>query len=268
MNAFIYLIAEGVTDVTLITRILRRYLAMTRIKTRADLPDRARAWLDSFKWPVGGDIARLAVPAPVFMQSDSVLVAVRNAQGLDQIQATLDADNETLFRIDWRPDALGVLVDADNKKPSERFVATRDKIETFESFPSLGELRDVAEVAASEGDGCRAGIFVFPDATTPGTIENVLLRLGAMAFPELHNASQEFIESWSRDHWHETPFHELRKPAGVSKAQLSTMASLLKPGKNLNASLQDQEWVPKGSPPDLLKPLFDFLQAVVGTEAE
>lgn len=213
MSSFVYLLAEGVTDVTLITRVLRRYLSMSRIKARSDLPDRAKTWLDSFRWPVGGDIARPAVPAPVFMQRAGVLVAIRNAQGLDQIRTTLDADNEALVRIDWRPDALGILLDADNKK-----------------------------------------------------IENVLLPLGELAFPELHDASQGFVESWNHDHGNEAPFTELRKPAGLSKAQLSTMAALLKPGKNLNASLQDQEWVPTGRPPDVLKPLFDFLQALVGKE--
>jgi len=85
MSSFVYLLAEGVTDVTLITRVLRRYLSMTRIKTRADLPDGAKTWLDGFRWPVGGDIARLAVPAPVFMRRSGVLVAIRNAQSLDQI---------------------------------------------------------------------------------------------------------------------------------------------------------------------------------------
>ncbi len=266
MSSFIYLIAEGVTDTTLITRVLLRYLSMRRIETRSDLPEQARTWLDGFKWPAGWDIARLAVPAPVFMQRDGALVAIRNAQGLSRIQTTLDADNEALVRIDWRPDALGILLDADNKNPYERFVTTRDKLKRFDSFPSLASLRRVEEVANPEGDDRRAGVFVFPDATTPGTAESLLLPLGEAAFPELHGASQRFVASWNRDHGHETPFKELRKPAGVSKAQLSTMAALLKPGKNLNASLHDQEWVPPRDVPDILKPLFEFLQALVGQE--
>ncbi len=266
MSSFVYLIAEGVTDVMLITRVLRRYLSMTPIEKRTDLPDKARTWLNGFKWPVGEDIARLAVPAPVFMQREGTLVATRNAQGLDRIQTALDADNEALTRIDWRPDALGVLLDADNKNPSERFSTIRDKLKHFDSFPSLAGLRRVEDVASAEGDDRRAGIFVFPNATTPGTVESVLLPLGEAAFPELHDASQSFVASWNRDHGHEPLFKELRKPAGVSKAQLSTMASLLKPGKNLNASLHDQKWVPPRDVPDVLKPLLEFLLALVGEE--
>jgi len=46
------------------------------------------------------------------------------------------------------------------------------------------------------------------------------------------------------------------------------MAALLKPGKNLKTSLDDQDWVPKGVVPDLLKPLLGFLQALVGEGGE
>ncbi len=269
MSTFVYLTAEGVTDVTLIERVLRRYLSMRRIKMQADLPDQAQSWLDrAFKWPVGGDIARLAVPAPVFMARDDVLIALRNAQGLDRIQATLDADHEIFLRLPWMPDALGVFLDADNKHPSERFAATRDNLERFNSFPSLAHLRRVEDVAAPNDDHRRVGVFVFPDATTPGTLENILLPLGETAFPELHDAGQRFVDSWHRDHGHEPPFKELGKPAGKLKARLSTMAALLKPGKNVNASLHDQAWVPKGDAPDLLKPLVEFLQALVGEEAD
>jgi len=87
MSPFVYLIAEGVTDVALITRVLRLYFPMTRVKRREDLPERAREWLDGFKWPVRGDITRLAVPAPVFLKTERSLVAIRNAQGLSQMEA-------------------------------------------------------------------------------------------------------------------------------------------------------------------------------------
>ncbi len=264
MSSFVYLIAEGVTDVTLIMRVLRRYLSMRRAEKRDDLPDHAKTWLDGFKWPVGGDIARLAVPAPVFMQKNGLLIAIRNAQGLSRIQNVLDADNEALFRSGWKPDALGILLDADNKKPYERFVTFRDGLTQTDCFPGLAHLQNVEEVASPESDDRRAGVFVFPDATTPGTVESILLPLGEAAFPELHGTSQRFVESWNRDHGHEPLFKELRKPAGVRKAQLSTMASLLKPGKSLNASLYDQDWVPPREVPELLKPLFEFLQALVG----
>lgn len=264
MTTFVYLIAEGVTDVTLITRVLVRYCRMVEIGKKSELPDKAKTWLDGIKWPVGEDIGRLAVPAPVFVQRESILIAIRNAQGLGGMRRWLDADNQTFFRIDWAPDALGILLDADNKQPSQRFSSARAQLDGFESFPSLNDLRDIGKVADSE-DGRRSGIFVFPDNEAQGTVESLLLTLGAAGFPELSDSSREFVERWDAPKGQERLFKELRKPAGLSKARLSAMASLLKPGKNLNASLKDHPWVPEREPPEVLKPLVRFLERLIQT---
>jgi hypothetical protein len=263
MSDFVYLITEGVTDVTLITRVLVQYFSLRQVRRREDLPGWAKSWLDGFKWPVRGDISRLGVPAPVFLQGDGLIVGIRNAQGLGGMNDTLEADEESFLRSRRHPAAMGVLVDADHKPPHERFTRIRDGMKTGDGLPLLAGLVAPGEVETT-GDAVRRGVFVFPDAETSGTIEDTLSSLGEAAFPLLHAASHGFVSDWTEQHGREPLFSELNKPAGESKARLSAMVALLKPAKNLNASLQDQPWVPEGDPPDALMPLTRFLEALLG----
>ncbi len=263
MTRFVYCITEGVIDVTLITRVLGTYFDMKQIRMHSNLPEFARSWLDNFKWPIGDDIARLAVPAPVFMIRNDLLIALRNAQGLTRMKSTLDADSEVFLRNNIKLNALGVFVDADNNLPSEQFENICEKLDPPDIFPQIADLSSVDEVIAAN-DGRRIGIFVFPNSKTKGTLENLILDLGDAAFPDLHRAGHEFVNSWRQDHQADLLYKELNKPAGENKARLSTMAALLKPGKSLNASLQDQPWLPEDTPPAILQPLMGFLEKLVG----
>jgi hypothetical protein len=69
MRRFVYLITEGVLDVVFLTEIMRHRYSLAVVARKADLEIEAAKWLDHFKWPVGEDISRMAVPAPVFSTS-------------------------------------------------------------------------------------------------------------------------------------------------------------------------------------------------------
>ena len=270
MNGFVYLMAEGVTDVMLLQRVLKRYFHMTQFKTLKELKQsapQAAGWLAQFKWPQGGDISRLAVPAPVFFRgAEGQLVAIRNAQGITRMADVFELDNEALLRTDkdsrhreLKPDALGVFLDADDKTPQARFAEYQDKLDVGQLFPSLADLTAPEEVRRGD-DGRAAGLFIFPDKHTGGTVDSLLLALGDAAFPHLSAHCAGFVDGWLEKHAEAPVYKDLRKPAGPTKARLSAMAALLKPGRNINASLQDHAWVPKeGDVPAVLQPLVDFL---------
>ena len=70
MNAFTYIVTEGVHDVAFLGRLLTLAHEASRINKLEDLDEALRGWLGTFKWPsLTGkhhDIARMAVPAPAF----------------------------------------------------------------------------------------------------------------------------------------------------------------------------------------------------------
>lgn len=261
MKRFIYLITEGVHDVLLVSLVLQRGFGLAVIDNETRLPAEARRWLKMFPWPFKGDITRRSVPTPEFLENDSVFIGISNARGIREIASRLNADLEAFYREDdWFPSGIGIILDADEESPHRRFLEFRALIDSSR-FPVPGQLDSVARLERRT-----AGVFSFPGGGQPGTLEDVLDPIAAVRFPELHSHATGFVQTWqARDSLNpSSDYKELRKPKGPQKALLSAMVSLLKPGKGLAASLQDQRWLPD----DIrscaaLQPLVAFLTALL-----
>ena len=263
MKQFAYLVTEGVLDVVFLTQVLRAGFGFVVIDRKSNLPQQAADWLGNFKWPVADDISRLAVPAPVFLQRDDCLVSLRNAKGTGNIQKILQADQEAFFRFQLRPQAIGIVLDADDLPPSERFSQFANLL-SESNYPRPQSLE-----AIILENGVRSGIFSFPGKGMLGTIEDVLLPLGLTRFPRLAHTAGEYVESWIKNDaaGPSDDFRELRKPAGSKKAKLSAMAAVLKPAKSLNASMEDQKWIPAQLDGCAeLMPLIEFLRNLLAFE--
>lgn len=253
MKRFVYIITEGVLDVIFLTELMRQRYSLSEVTRKTSLPSEAAQWLEQFKWPVGDDISRMAVPAPAFLQNDQFIIGVRNARGIGEISKKIRLDKEAFLRIPWSPSAIAVVLDADNESPLDRFGEFASLLESH-AFPRPTSLGSVLTK-----DAIQTGIFAFPDCVSRGSIEDVILPVGELRFPALFAHASQFVEKWPPDAGEE--FAELTV-TGRKKAVLSAMASLLKPGKNLNASIHDHEWIPSDSDAcAVLKPTLAFFDA-------
>ncbi|ACL06558.1 hypothetical protein Dalk_4882 [Desulfatibacillum aliphaticivorans] len=239
MSGYSYMIAEGVLDVVFLAQILKAF-GYGIVRKKSNLPEPAQNWLNQFKWPVDDNIERKAVPAPAILHCDAKLIAIRNAQGLSKVRETLEADMEAFLRLKWKPDSLAIILDADDKTPKERFAEFAPMIREA-GYPEPANLEEVANA-----DELRSGIFSFPGDGRQGTIEDVLMPLSELRFPELSKHAEQYVQSWREKEGapEGKDFKEFRKPSGPLKARLSAAAALLKPGKPLNASIEDQKWIP------------------------
>lgn len=245
MSGFVYLVTEGVHDVTFLGKLLGREHGARRIETTDKLDPPHRPWLGSFSWPHtlpgrSAQIHRLSVPAPVFYRlGDGRSVVLRNAEGIDKIAATLERDQESFVRIDIQPDAIGIVLDSDDEPPAQRFV----KVSALLREAKLPEPARWGEFAPGPP---RVGVFSLPEPDVQGTLEDLLLALGRVAYPDLQAGAEAYAKDW---HARATmgsagrEWSELRKPAGVKKATLAAMTAVLKPGKAIQASLEDHRWV-------------------------
>lgn len=267
MNAFSYIVTEGVHDVAFVGRLLSVAHGANRLRRLEDLDDSLRAWITGkFKWPrftgKHHDIERLAVPAPAFYRlATGKVVALRNAQGLGEISRTLDVDLESFRDANApKPEAIGVVLDSDDEPADRRFERVKEALDrsNLTAPPALGG------VSAGEP---RVGVFALPEPGTAGTLEDLLLTLGDAAYPELLAVARSYA-----DHWYkkvagdpaETDWKELRKPAGPKKATIGAMTAVLKPGKSVQVSLEDNRWV-SDKTKDLrcLGPSLAFLDALL-----
>jgi hypothetical protein len=86
--------------------------------------------------------------------------------------------------------------------------------------------------------------LLVPDNEAPGTLEDLLLEAGALAYPELQRAATDYVQGI--DHVQGLSTQDLAgfgKPAGRKKATIAAMAGILKPGKAIQVSIQDNDWL-------------------------
>lgn len=237
------LLVEGPHDLEFCARLLKPR-GFSRIKLHEELKSRHPFWLNLVPtgFPMHGDLLARH-PVPVFFQNSEKpqSVAVVNADGVEKLASRLEF---SLLALERPPDAVGIILDADSKgNPGKRFselveaVAANSSTESRRlSFPAIP-----GKVAAGPP---RTGAFVMPDNQADGTLEDLLLEAGGMAYPQLLQSAGKFIENSSAvSDLKARDLQEFRKPAGRKKAIAAAMASILKPGKAIQVSIQDNRWL-------------------------
>jgi hypothetical protein len=214
MPKYGYVVVEGPHDVELVYRLLSPH-GLARIQQLAAL-DPFLVPLVPRSFPPDGDLQK-RVPVPLFLQSGTHAVAVHSAVGDTRLIQTVE-ENATLLD----PASLtgiGVILDSDLMvSPAVRHSAIRD--------------------------GLRAKGYSLPDNLSGGTLEDILIDCAQHAYPSLLSTAAVHVDTAFGDNsLSADDMRELRKPAGRNKAIVGSMASILRPGRAIQVSLQDNRWL-------------------------
>lgn len=227
-----YLVVEGPHDVEFVYRLLNPY-RLERVRLMDDVETVFRDLVPT-SFPHEGDLQK-RVPVPLFLRSASHVIAIHSAGGDSRLAATIE---ETMILL--KPQqlvGLGVLLDSDKQiAAAERYRGIRT------SMQSLGfKLPEQAGVIASGTP--KLGAFVLPDNSSIGNLEDVLLECAASAYPELLDSARKHVDvalglagKLAKDG------EDLSKTPHRNKAIVGAVASVLRPGKAVQTSIQDNQW--------------------------
>jgi hypothetical protein len=240
------LLVEGPHDLAFCARLLKCF-AFGRIQSHEALQREYPFWtrLVPERWPQKGDmLARHPVPM-FFANPSGQSVAIINAEGLSKLAMRLGIDLAGLNKL---PDAVAVLLDADDDgDPRQRHTRLLGEI-AGRPEPEIQQLRFPLEPGQVAAGIPRCGVFVMPDNRSIGTLEDLLLEAGSAAYPELNAAAESYVQSvQALSELSPEDLKELRKPAGLKKATVAAMSSILKPGKAIQVSIQDNRWLEENS---------------------
>lgn len=250
-----YFVVEGPQDVELLAKMLRPS-GLRRVQQYDDLDPVWRRIVPR-AFPVDGDLLR-RVPVPAFFAGEGLSVAVHAAGGIGRVA---EVARKTWANLDEEPEGFGVVVDADDEDVRSRWSIVSADLPVDDLGSGPGQV----------GDGPpRAGIFVLPDNAAAGTLESVLLDCAGLAYPSLLAGARGWIDGL--DPADPTVFlnreerRDFAKPFGRDKAIVASIASVLRPGKAVQVSLQDNRWL---TAPDALAlpslvALKGFVDAVLG----
>lgn len=193
-------------------------------------------------YPHQGDLLA-RVPHPLFLRGGDAAISVAiDAVSLDSNFKRLVRRLETTLAVVEGLERIGVVLDSDAEPPERRFERLRSDLakgERARRFPLPSGLGEIA----SDGRLC-FGIFAMPDNRSHGTLEDVLLQCAEASYPELRVLAEKFVEgACDLTELTDEDRKDLKKPAGPRKAEVSAIASVLRPGKALQVSIQDNRWI-------------------------
>ena len=173
---------------------------------------------------------------PVFLQKETHAVAVHSAVGDTRLIQTVEENAGVLDSSALT--GIGVIFDLDSAlTPDERYMVIRDRLRA--------KGYDFPDDAGTLNAGLpHLGAFVLPDNRSSGSLENILLECAQHVYPTLLSSAITHVEAALRDDsLTADDLRELGKPAGRNKAIISAIASILRPGRATQVSVQDNRWV-------------------------
>lgn len=246
-----YIVVEGPHDVEFIGRILRKGphdFHFQNAKSRVD-----PFWhpLIPSSYPVGKPpndfLGR--VPMPVFYQNATHTVAVQSADGISNIVARLEESLATPGMTE--PDAIGIVLDSDSTEtPAKR--ANDLALELAQKAPHLPGSFPSAPGAVEQPNPAarsRRGVFVFPDNTSQGALEDLLLECGRTSYPELLTLADAHVTAATAKlvpptpTWTTEDHAEIKARSGSKKATIASATAILKPGRTTQVSVNDNRWI-------------------------
>ncbi|HBE20393.1 MAG TPA: hypothetical protein DEG17_17210 [Cyanobacteria bacterium UBA11149] len=234
---YCYIVAEGQHDIEFLVQLIKPF-GLSRI-TKYSTLDGFWKELIPKTFPIDDDLMK-RVPIPIFLQNAQISVALHSATGIERIVETLEEslailESSQLF-------GICLLLDADtNEKPSERFQLLIQKLSSPDfadfklSLPSI-----LGEVIKNSP---RFGIFIIPNNEESGTLEDILIECAELNYANLLELSKNYVNLIDRSKLDKKDLREIKKPAGKNKAIISIISSVLKPGKAIQVSLQDNRWI-------------------------
>lgn len=238
MPRYSYLIVEGPHDVAFVGRFLK-LAGISAIRSFSELDSFWRPLVPR-KFPSDDDLLR-RVPVPFFFSGKSHSVAISTARGDSRIAETLE---ETLAVVEWEIndlEGLGIILDADKQIPMQRFQNIGNEVRKRSEHLMLPNVPGQVHTGTSP----RSGIFVLPDNSIPGTLEDLLIQCSEVSYPKLLAAADIFINEIESEMvtYISDEKRDFLSPSGVNKATVGSVANVLKPGKAIQVSIQDNRWI-------------------------
>ena len=230
------LIAEGVTDCSLLEAVLEKYLSYKQFQNMDELPQLLRDMIG--KYPSGsGELKRQ--DSPVFYYKDNIAVAVKMAGGCSKLANTAGNLIEVVNKLDEYKIFGGFLLFCDTDTEDAKSIRQK-LIKEFEKAEFIYE----GDVIKAYDQDITCKLHLFPTVGC-GAVEKLLLECAAISYKDLTDEAFEY-----RKHILDTKYDKLRgecwaKNTNIQdfyadKVQFGAISTVLRPDKPVRFSIKDK----------------------------
>lgn len=234
MKQFGYIVVEGQHDIEFIAHFFRLF-RFRRVQYLAQLENFWKRLIPT-SFPFEDDLLR-RVPIPIFFENDTHSIAIHSANGDSNIARIAIESINALPT--GKIIGYGFFLDTDSQKsPTQRFSDFKTKL-MEQSFP-FPIPDNPGEMIAYDP---KVGIYIIPDNQNQGTLENILIDVAQINYQGLLSSANNYINGIDLSQLLPEDLEEFNKPAGRNKAIVASLSGVLRPGKSIQVSIQDNRWL-------------------------
>ncbi|SCJ38386.1 Uncharacterised protein [uncultured Clostridium sp.] len=240
---YVYFAVEGAHDAAAIGKILRLE-GFWHHRRAKELPPAFRSMIPT-RFPFWGDDLEADAPIPYFYTRGELGVAVRMAGGIGRICQTIDDDFYAMQQRYVRQyRGIGVVIDADEMTAQEArehfyrrlgYADARKQEREGEGLCFSRRLFDEGKQKVLDVS-MRGGVYVLPDDAQSGTLEDLLISGGNIAFPEIVGAARDYMDKVGKRLGSQPPSH-------LNKALVGCVGNVFNPGKANQISIYRDAWI-------------------------
>ena len=260
--ALTFIAVEGQHEVEFLSGLCKSF-GYKKVTKVAELDEDHQRHLLQTKYPYEGDLLK-RMPNPMFLSNGSDWIALQAAGDASQLCPLV---RRTLVSLKSNPSlltAIGVVRDADSMPGNAQFNTLRNELS--QSIQVDGFSINLPETpGAVNQDSPRVGIFILPDNSKQGTLEELLFDCGRSVYPHLIERAGSYVNTLDLAQLNSSDVRLINKPHGKDKAVIASAASILKPGMAIGNSIDQNRWINEVSIalPRIAK-LTIFLQQLCG----
>lgn len=256
MNHF-YFVVEGAHDVATIGKILKTQ----NFNEKKKLDNISDIWKNNLipeKYPFESNRLDRITPIPSFFQTPEISIAIQVAGGDSKIIDSLDLAMSNIRIKDLNEiDGIAIFYDADQSTALERKQLILDEIQSKQSDICFDKWFFSNDSGDIRGVTIKSGIYIFPNNSEPGTLEDLLIECANCSYNDLLHHSHKYIEKVDdryKDRW---------SISDKNKALIGSITNVLNPGKSNQVSIFDRNnyWICDDTidRSNSLKKLYEFI---------
>ncbi len=236
MKRHYLIIVEGPHD----SSIIGNYIRYKKYAKKTDLRnDVSKVWNDIIpkSYPFSTNKYDRVSPVPDFYESDKLSIAIKTAGGDTLFPSVI----KSLLRVmsyssQEKIEKVLIVSDSDCKTADEK------KNAIISDIQAAGEIEFDGNMIKLEDSPVQIPVmlYCFPDDIGTGNLENLLLEIGAVTYPQLVDLASKYIDDADTTGYREL---DIKDEPKRKKAIVGCITNTFKPGKANQVSLFDNKWI-------------------------
>ena len=236
MKRHFLIIVEGPHDASIIGNYIQYKKYAKRTDKRSEVSEVWRGIIPK-TYPFSANRYDRVSPVPDFYESEELSIAIKTAGGDSLFPIVLKSLLGVMgYEEQEKMERILIVSDADNKTAAEKKKAIIKKIQSTDALEFDGKMLNLKNAPVQ----IPVIMYCFPNDEKSGNLENLLLEIGDVKFPELVGLASEYIDAAVKSRYHELDINDEPKK---KKAIVGCITNTLKPGKANQNSLMDNEWI-------------------------